>query len=135
MQMKTIIMAGLLVSMSSHATIDSGPSLLGQKKTNIIKANVSAVVASYACRTTLDGGNGLYHQTLKTAEEAFIRATDNKEKSKEMIPVLEKNIENTDPGAQLLRQFDEVNVPPEMRKRSCEQMVEGSAQRAKQAEQ
>lgn len=134
MQMKTIIMAGLLVSMSSHATLNAGPSS-DQQKTNIIKANVSAVVASYACRTTLDGGNGLYHQALKTAEEAFVRATDDKERAKAMIRVLEKDIENKDPGAELLRQFDEVKAPPEMRKRSCEQMVEGSAQRAKQSEQ
>ncbi|PHM72346.1 hypothetical protein Xekj_00625 [Xenorhabdus sp. KJ12.1] len=99
----------------------------------VIKAHTSAIVATYACRTTLEGGNDQYHQTRNTAEEAFTKVTNDSDKAKMMIKVLEYRIENEDPAAQLMRQFDEVSASPELRKQSCDQMVSGSVQRANYA--
>ncbi|MBQ0600870.1 hypothetical protein J7S78_13815 [Klebsiella oxytoca] len=132
MQMKNTILVGALMLISAFATA-AGEPLAKEGAHEVIKAYTSAIVATYACRTTLDGGNGQYHQALSAAEEAFTRATDDRDKAKMMIAVLEKRIENEDPGAQLTRQFDEVNAGPELRKKSCEQLVSGSEQRATEA--
>lgn len=132
MQMKNTILAGALILISAFATA-AGEPLVKEEAHDVIKAYTSFIVATYACRTTLDGGNGQYHQALSTAEEAFTRATDDRDKAKMMIAVLDKRIENEDPGAQLTRQFDEVKAGPELRKKSCEQLVSGSAQRASEA--
>ncbi|EIZ1085895.1 hypothetical protein MPI44_004443 [Klebsiella oxytoca] len=132
MQMKNTVLTGALMLVSAFATAAGEP--LDKEGTHeIIKAYTASIVATYACRTTLDGGNGQFHQALSAAEEAFTRATDDRNKSKMMIAVLEKRIENDDPGAQLTRQFDEVDAGPELRKRSCEQLVSGSTQRASEA--
>ncbi|WP_243211189.1 hypothetical protein JQ760_027870 (plasmid) [Klebsiella pneumoniae] len=132
MQMKNRVLAGALMLISAFATAADVP-LAKEGAHEVIKAYTASIVAAYACRTTLDGGNGQYHQALSAAEEAFTRATDDRDKAKKMIAVLEKRIENEDPGAQLTRQFDEVNAGPELRQRSCEQLVSGSSQRAIEA--
>lgn len=132
MQMKNTIFASGLMLMSVVATAADDP-LAKEGAIDVIKAHTSSIVAAYACRTTLDGGNGQYHQALSAAEEAFIRTTGDRDKAKMMIDKLESRIENEDPGAQMTRQFDEVGAGPELRKKSCEQLVTGSAQRASDA--
>lgn len=132
MRMKNNVFAGALMLLCVCATAADDP-LANDRAHNVIKAYTAAIVATYACRTTLDGGNGQYHQALNAAQEAFTRATNDRDKAKRMIAVLVKRIENEDPGAQLTRQFDEVNAGPELRHRSCEQLVSGSSQRASEA--
>lgn len=99
----------------------------------VIKAYVSYAVATYACRSILDGGNGQYHRALSEAEDVFTRITDSREQGKSMAEELDKRMELEDPGAQLMRQFDEVGAPESLRKQSCENMVNGNAQRAAEA--
>lgn len=100
----------------------------------VVKGYVSNIVATYACRSTLDGGNGEYHKALSDAENAFTRVFDDRDRAKKMVDVLSTRIENDDPGAQLLRQFDEVNAGKATRKQSCEQLIRGAKNRIAEAD-
>lgn len=132
MNLKSMTLVSFLMFLSAFA-IAADEQLAKENAQAVIKAHTSAIVAAYACRTTLDGGNGQYYQALSAAEDAFTLVTSDKGKAKRMIEVLERRIENEDPGAQISRQFDEVGAPVELRKQSCEKMVAGSAQRAAEA--
>lgn len=89
MRMKNNVFAGALMLLCVCATAADDP-LANDRAHNVIKAYTAAIVATYACRTTLDGGNGQYHQALNAAQEAFTRATNDRDKAKRMIAVLVK---------------------------------------------
>ncbi|EOC0011594.1 hypothetical protein ACI0X9_003278 [Cronobacter turicensis] len=111
-------------------TSQISPSAAGSQ---VIKASTSRMVATYACRNVVDGGHAEYNKALREAEDAFTLATNDRAKAKEMVSVLDKRLENDDPGAQLQRQFDEVMAGPAMRIQTCENLVLGSEQRAGEA--
>jgi len=110
----------------------SEPSLAAANQL-VIKAATSRMVAAYACRNVVDGGNAEYNKALNQAEDAFAIATNDRGKAKKMVSVLDKRIENDDPGAQLQHQFDEVKAGPAMRVQTCEKLIMGSEQRASEA--
>lgn len=129
MKISTVILMGilmlrpLLVSAENHL-------LAPDEVLKVTKTYTSLIVASYACRTTLDEGIEHYNQTLHTAKQALSAATNDRDKATKMIAELERQIENEDPAAQLVRQFDELSAGPDIRKRACQQLVKGNSQRA-----
>lgn len=146
--MKYMIFIGLLIGFTSVAASaslsgpggavahsENGSPQISTANKQLIKAYTSKVVAAYACRNILDGGNGEYHNAMTEAEDAFALATNDREKARMMIKTLDNRIENEDPGEQLQRQFDEVKADPAMRKKSCENLLSGSNQRALDARQ